>query len=81
MSTHPTLHWSSRKKTYILGVYQKSGIHMIVYYQETTGPKNYHSPDELNVDPPAPYTLTLAILVSSQYDYPLVTVEIGKHAE
>ena len=63
----------------ILGVYQRAGEdRMRVYYQETTGLENYRSPVELNVDPPAPDTLTSTILASSDYDYPLVTVEIGE---
>ena len=53
---------------------------MRVYYQETTGPENYRRLADLNTDPPAPDTLTGATLVASQYDYPLVTVEIGQVA-
>ena len=61
----------------ILGVYQRwGGGRMRVYYQETTGPENYRHSSNLNIDPPAPSTLTGATLVVSQYDYPLVTVEI-----
>ena len=64
----------------ILGVYQQGGGgRMRVYYQETTGPENYRRPGaNLNINPPAPATLTGATLVVSQYDYPLVTVEICK---
>ena len=63
----------------ILGVYQRGGSdRMRVYYQETTGPENYRNPDTFNIDPPAPDALTGATLVVSQYDYPLVTVEICK---
>ena len=64
----------------ILGVYQQSGEdQMRVYYQETTGPKNYRRHNNLTVDPAAPDTLTGATLVN-QYDYPLVTVEIGEYS-
>ena len=63
----------------ILGVYQRGGgRRMRVYYQETTGPENYRRPGSLNINPPAPDALTGATLVVSQYDYPLVTVEICK---
>ena len=63
----------------ILGVYQRGGRgRMRVYYQETTGPENYCRPGNLNTDPPAPDTLIGATLVTNQYDYPLVTVEIGE---
>ena len=64
----------------ILGVYQRNGENRTgVYYQETTGPRNYRPPSNSNdVDPPAPDTLITVTLVSSQYDYPLVTVEIGE---
>ena len=61
----------------ILGVYQQwatGGNRMRVYYQETTGPANYRQ--WLNSDPPAPATLNGPTLVATQYDYPLVTVEI-----
>ena len=62
----------------ILGIYQRGGgDRMRVYYQETTGPVNYRLPGNLNTGPPAPDTLTGATLVN-QYDYPLVTVEIGE---
>ena len=67
----------------ILGVYQQrmndSNIRMRVYYQETTGPANYRRTGHLDVAPPAPATLTGATLVVSQYDYPLVTVEICEY--
>ena len=62
----------------ILGVYQRSGGGRVrVYYQETTGPANYQYSS--NVDPPLGIeVLTGPSLVTNQYDYPLVTVEIGK---
>lgn len=63
----------------ILGVYQRSGgSRTSVYYQETTGPTNYHLSSKLNIDPPVPNILNNAVLVSDQYDYPLVTVEISE---
>ena len=63
----------------ILGVYQRGGNNrMRVYYQETTGPPNYRRVGDLNTDPPVSSTLTGAILVTDEYDYPLVTVEICK---
>ena len=64
----------------ILGVYQQLALGsncMRVYYQETTGPANYRR--LLYSDPPAPATLNSPTLVVSQYDYPLVTVEICKY--
>ena len=61
----------------ILGVYQQSGGNrMSIYYQETTGPANYRLPGNINTQPPVSDSLTGAILVSDEYDYPLVTVEI-----
>ena len=54
---------------------------MRVYYQETTGPENYRRTGSLNLDPPAPAALDEATLVVSQYDYPLVTVEIGEFSK
>ena len=63
----------------ILGVYQqRMEGRMRVYYQETTGPANYRRTGHLDVAPPAPATLNDSTLVVSQYDYPLVTVEICK---
>ena len=64
----------------ILGVYQQRGEgRMRVYYQDTTGPANYRRRGSVDVDPPAPATLNGPTLVVSQYDYPLVTVEIGEY--
>ena len=62
----------------ILGVYQQRGD-MRVFYQDTTGPANYRHPGNVDVVPPAPATLNGATLVVSQYDYPLVTIEIGEY--
>ena len=66
----------------ILGVYQRSGGgggRVRVYYQETTGPANYQYSTGNNVDPPLGIeVLTGPSLVANQYDYPLVTVEIGE---
>ena len=62
----------------ILGVYQGRG-NMTVFYQDTTGPANYRRPGNVDVVPPAPATLNGATLVVSEYDYPLVTVEIGEY--
>ena len=61
----------------ILGVYQQIGD-MRVFYQDTTGPANYRRTGHLDVAPPAPATLNDPTLVVSQYDYPLVTVEMCK---
>ena len=62
----------------ILGVYQQQGSgRMRVYYQLLTGPANYRR--GLNINPPVPSTLNNPTLVLSQYDYPLVTVEICEH--
>ena len=64
----------------ILGVYQRGGPNRTaIYYHTTTGPANYRNPVLFNSIPPAPATLNGATLVVSQYDYPLVTVEICKH--
>ena len=64
----------------ILGVYQQRGEgRMRVFYQDTTGPANYRRPSFVDVVPPAPATLNGATLVVSQYDYPLVTAEIGEY--
>ena len=61
----------------ILGVYQRGGPNRTaIYYHTTTGPANYRNPLFFNTVPPAPATLNGATLVASQYDYPLVTVEI-----
>ena len=62
----------------ILGVYQQRG-NMIVFYQDTTGPANYRRRGIVDVVPPAPATLNEPTLVVSEYDYPLVTVEIGEY--
>ena len=60
----------------ILGVYQRSGSARVkVYYQETTGPANYrHS---VNTDPPLNIKVLTEPSLINQYDYPLVSVEIG----
>ena len=65
----------------ILGVYQYSGSDRIqVYYQETIGPANYRYSSDLSMTPPLGIeTLTGPSLVKEEYDYPLVTVEIGEH--
>ena len=64
----------------ILGVYQRSGSGRVrVYYQETTGPANYRHPSDLSMTPPLGIeVLTGPSLVTDEYDYPLVTVEIGE---
>ena len=64
----------------ILGVYQRGGGggRVRVYYQKTTGPANYQVSTDI-VDPPLGIeVLTGPSLVTDQYDYPLVTVEIGE---
>ena len=60
----------------ILGVYQHSGSARVkVYYQETTGPANYrHS---VNTNPPLDIEVLTEPSLINQYDYPLVSVEIG----
>ena len=62
----------------ILGVYQRpAGLNgTAIFYHTTTGPANYRNNDTFSILP-APATLNGAIL-ESQYDYPLVTVEICK---
>ena len=60
----------------ILGVYQRGGPNRTaIYYHTTTGPTNYRNNATFTTPLPAPATLNEAILVT-QYDYPLVTVEI-----
>ena len=58
----------------ILGVYQRDGSSIVPYYQESTGPENLRQDGLVNS---APVNLT-APLLAAEYDYPLVTVEIGK---
>ena len=61
----------------ILGVYQRNGMRVKVYYQETTGPANYQHSS--NVGPPLGTPVLIGpSLVTDEYDYPLVTVEIGE---
>ena len=67
----------------ILGVYQQYELlfgsnRMRVYYHTTTGPANYRRFRYPN--PPVTSTLNGPTLVPSQYDYPLVTVEICKYS-
>ena len=59
----------------ILGVYQRDGSSIVPYYQESTGPENFRQSSLANS---APNSLTAPPLATDQYDYPLVTVEIGK---
>ena len=60
----------------ILGVYQHSGSeHVKVYYQKTTGPANYRH--FTNMDPPLNIKVLTEPSLINQYDYPLVSVEIG----
>ena len=65
----------------ILGVYQRGGGggggRVRVYYQETTGPANYRYSSSMG-PPLSVQVLTGPSLVTNQYDYPLVTVEIGE---
>ena len=64
----------------ILGVYQRGGSDRIkVYYQETTGPVNYRRPGDVDVNPPLNENTLIGAIPVNQYDYPLVTVEIGKY--
>ena len=57
----------------ILGVYQRTGSSIVPYYQESTGPINFRQ-SGLSA---APNSL-IAPPLAAEYDYPLVTVEIGK---
>ena len=62
----------------ILGLYQRGGRDRVrVYYQETTGPVNYRRPGDVDVDPPLNENTLIGAEVVDQYDYPLVSVEIG----
>ena len=58
----------------ILGVYQRDGSSIVPYYQESTGPENLRQNGLVSS---APNSLTAPPL-AAEYDYPLVTVEIGK---
>ena len=57
----------------ILGVYQRMDSSVVPYYQESTGPQNLRQSYLVNS---AANSLTAPIL-ATEYDYPLVTVEIG----
>ena len=60
----------------ILGVFQRSGSgHVRVYYQKTTGPANYQR--FTNMDLPLDIEVLTELSLSTQYDYPLVSVGIG----
>ena len=59
----------------ILGVYQRDGSSIVPYYQESTGPENFRQNGLVSS---APNSLT-APQLAAEYDYPLVTVEIGEH--
>ena len=56
----------------IFGLYQPNGGKLAVYYQKDYGPVNYVS---RNLDPPVP-TKFSPVASNTDYDYPLVTVEI-----
>ena len=58
----------------ILGVYQRDGSSIVPYYQESTGPENLRQNGLVSI---APNSLTAPPL-AAEYDYPLVTVEIGE---
>ena len=58
----------------ILGVYQRENSSVVPYYQESTGPVNLRQSGLLNS---ALNSLTAPTL-ATEYDYPLVTVEIGE---
>ena len=58
----------------ILGVYQRTGSSIVPYYQVSTGPRNFRQNGLVNS---APNSL-IAPPLAAEYDYPLVTVEIGK---
>ena len=58
----------------ILGVYQRDGSNIVPYYQESTGPENLRQNGLVSS---APNSLTAPPL-AAEYDYPLVTVEIGE---
>ena len=57
----------------ILGVYQREDSNVVPYYQESTGPQNLRQSGLVNS---AANSLTAPPL-ATEYDYPLVTVEIG----
>ena len=63
----------------ILGVYQRNGSDRVqVYYQETTGPANYHYSSDTNVDPPLGIANFTDPVFAGDYAYPLVAVKIGE---
>ena len=56
----------------ILGVYQREDSSVVPYYQESTGPVNLRQSGEHD------FALdSLTTTQATEYDYPLVTVEIG----
>ena len=57
----------------ILGVYQREDSSVVPYYQESTGPQNLRHSDLVN----SAATSITAPSLATEYDYPLVTVEIG----
>ena len=59
----------------ILGVYQRNDSSVVPYYQENTGPENLRQSGLVST---APDSLTAPPLAVDQYEYPLVTVEIGE---
>ena len=59
----------------ILGVYYyRSGRRIVVYNQYSTGPRNYRVLESLK----NPGGLDMTVVLTNEYDYPLVTVETGK---
>ena len=59
----------------ILGVYQSDDSSIVPYFQENTGPENLRQSNLVNA---APVYLTAPSL-EAEFDYPLVTVEIGNN--
>ena len=57
----------------ILGVYQREDSSVVPYYQESTGPQNLRQSGLVN----SAATSITAPSLATEYDYPLVTVEIG----
>ena len=58
----------------ILGVYLNNDSSVVVYYQDSTGPTNFRHSSLLGS---APSNL-IDPMLAAEYDYPLVTVEIGE---
>ena len=66
------------KKGDIFGIYyHRNKKRVVIYNQRNSGPANYRDPAGTLGDPPT-YN-NLSAVLTDDYDYPLVSVEIGEH--